>query len=138
VQSQNKIDALKTKELAAGGKFRMEEIPLRKFYDQAQYIEVTLLPAIERKSGKTSADYQFFAGVYRSLLYACMIVDRGSIVMQQCQKYKQLNDFYRGRAELAERELLKYQTVEDLYMTDAMDRVAAGVKKRVEDLLTNK
>ena len=70
----NKVDHAKTENLATGGKFRLEEIPIRKFYDQAQYIERTLLPAIERKSGKNSADYQFFNSVYMSLLYATMIV----------------------------------------------------------------
>jgi hypothetical protein len=133
-----KIDAEKTKNLAAGGKFRLEEIPIRKFYDQAQYIEKTLLPAIERKSGKSSADYQFFQSVYMSLLYATMIVDRDRSLVMKVQHANQINAFLQQRADLAERELMKYTTMEDLFVTDALDHIARGVVQRVNDLLTNK
>ena len=134
----NKIDQAKTENLAAGGKFRLEEIPLRKFYDQAQYIEKTLLPAIERKSGAASVDYQFFKEVYNSLLYAVMIADRERSLVMRLQHEKQLCQFYQARADLAERELLKYTTLEEIWITGAQDRIAAGIRQRVEDLLINK
>jgi hypothetical protein len=138
MESMNLIDKAKTETLAAGGKFRMEDIPLRKFYDQAQYIEKTLLPAIEKKSGSKSADYQFFMDVYRSLLYAVMIVDRDKNIVMKWQHCNQLNSFLQARVDLAERELLKYTTMEDLYITDSMDHIMNGVRQRVEDILTNK
>ena len=134
----NLIDKAKTETLAAGGKFRLEDIPLRKFYEQAQYIEKTLLPAIEKKSGNKSADYQFFSEVYKSLLYAVMIVDRDRNIIMKWQHASQLNSFLQQRVDLAERELLKYTTLEDLYITNALDHIAAGVSQRVDDLLTNK
>ena len=116
----------------------MDEIPLRKFYDQAQYIEKTLLPAIERKSGKTSVDYQFFSDVYRSLLYAVMIVDRDRSLVMKLQHARQMNAFLQARADLAESELLKYTTLEDIWLTDAQEKISVGVRQRVENLLTNK
>jgi hypothetical protein len=134
----NKVDQAKTENLAAGGKFRLEEIPIRKFYDQAQYIEKTLLPAIERKSGKQSADYQFFHSVYMSLLYATVIVDRDRSLVMKVQHANQINAFLQQRADLAEKELMKYTTMEDLFVTDALDHIARGVVQRVNDLLTNK
>ena len=134
----NKIDQAKTENLSAGGKFRLEEIPIRKFYDQAQYIEKTLLPAIERKSGNTSADYKFFESVYKSLLYAVMIVDRDRSLVMKVQHANQINAFLQARADLAERELMKYTTMEELFVTDAMDHIAKGVVQRVNDLLINK
>lgn len=137
-QTEKKIDQVKTENLAAGGKFRLDEIPLRKFYDQAQYIEKTLLPAIGRKSGAASADYQFFQDVYKSLLYAVMIADRERSLVMRLQHEKQLSQFYQVRADLAERELLKYTTLEEIWITGAKDRIAAGIRQRVEDLLTNK
>ena len=132
------INAKRTENLAAGGKFRLNEIPIRKFYDQAQYIEKTLLPAIERKSGKTSADYQFFDSVYKSLLYAVMIIDRDRTLIMKVQHANQINAFLQARADLAERELMKYTTMEDLFVTDALDHIAKGVVQRVNDLLINK
>ena len=137
-KTEEKIDQVKTGNLAAGGQFRMEDIPLRKFYDQAQYIEKTLLPAIEKKSGNTSADYKFFCDVYRSLLYSVMIVDRYNSLLLKMQQSRQMTHFLQGRVDLYERELLKYTTMEDIYLSDGMDKIAADVKRRVEDLLTNK
>jgi hypothetical protein len=134
----NLIDKAKIENLAAGRKFNLEDIPLRKFYEQAQYIEKTLLPAIEKKSGAKSADYEFFTSVYKSLLYAIMIVDRDKHIIMKWQHCNQLNSFLQQRVDLAERELLKYTTMEDLYITGALDHIAAGVAQRVDDLLTNK
>jgi hypothetical protein len=136
--AKNKIDTEKTENLAAGKKFRLDEIPLRKFFDQAQYIEKTLLPAIEKKIGNKSADYQFFKEVYRSLLYAVMLADRDRTLIMKLQHEKQYNSFLQARADLAEKELLKYTTMEDIWATDAMDKISVGIRNRVEDLLTNK
>jgi hypothetical protein len=135
---EKKIDVEKTKNLAAGGKFQLSEIPVRKFYDQSQYIDNVLLPAIERRDGKESVNYKFFSDVYRSLLYAVMIMDRDRTLVLKLQQINQINQFLQERADLAERELLKYTTMEDLYATGAMDHIAAGVVQRVNDLLTNK
>jgi hypothetical protein len=134
----NKVDQEKAKNLAAGGKFRLEDIPLRKFYDQAQHIEKILLPAIEKKTGKNSADYNFFSDLYRSLLYAVMIVDRDRSLIMKLQHVNQVNAFLQARADLAERELMKYTSLEDLYLRDAGEKIADGVARRVNDLLTNK
>ena len=136
--ADQKINVEKTKNLASGGKFRLEQIPVRKFYDQAQYIEKSILPKVAETRGKDSADYQFFNDVYRSLLYAVMIVDRDRTLVLKMQQINQINQFLQERADLAERELLKYTTMEDLYATGAMDHIAAGVVQRVNDLLTNK
>jgi hypothetical protein len=135
---EKKIDKLRTESLAAGGKFDIESIPVRKFYDQAQYLEKTILPAVAKRSGEGSADYEFFAGIYKSLLYAVMIVDRGDLVIRQLQQIRQINRYNQERADLAEKELLKYSTIEDLLLTDGLDKIAAGVKQRVENLLTKK
>ena len=135
---QKKIDAEKTENLAAGKKFRLDEIPLRKFFDQAQYIDKTILPAIKKSRGEKSADYQFFKEVYRSLLYAVMINDRDRMLVMKLQHEKQFNAFLQARADLAEKELQKYCTMEDIWISDAMDKISAGIRQRVEDLLTNK
>ncbi len=134
----NKVDELKAKNLSEGGKFRLDEIPIRKFYDQAQYIEKTLLPAIEKKSGKHSADYTFFTDIYKSVLYAALIVDRENRVMIKMQQLQQMNMLLQARLDVAERELLKYTTMEDLIMSDGLDKIQADVRRRIENLLTNK
>ncbi len=114
-------------------KFQLEDIPLKKFYEQAEYIENVYLPKLEQTRGKESGDYKFFVEMYRSLVYAVMIVDRGDRLIRQCQQLKQFNTFLQQRADLAERELSKYTAMEDLLMTDGMDKIAAAVKQRIED-----
>jgi hypothetical protein len=134
----DKIDQEKTKNLADGKRFRLDEIPLRKFYDQAQYIEKTLLPAVEKSRGRQSADYQFFESVYKSLLYAVMIADREQALVKKVQHYRQLSDFYESRAKLSEAELMKYTTLENLYISGGLEIISSGIAQRVNDLLTNK
>ena len=114
-------------------KFQVDDIPLKKFYEQAEYIEHVMLPKVETARGKNSADYKFFVEVYRSLVYAVMIVDRGDRLIRQCQHLRQFNTFLQERADLAERELSKYTAMEDLLLTDGMDKIAAAVKQRIED-----
>jgi hypothetical protein len=135
--TEKKIDQVKTENLAAGGKFRMEDIPLRKFFDQAQYIEKTLLPAIEKKSGR-GTDFIFFTEVYKSLLYAVLLADRDRTLVIKLQQEKQFKEYYKCHAEILETELLKYTTLEDLFIGDGHAKIADGIRRRVEDLLTNK
>lgn len=135
MKMQERIDAEKTKNLAAGGKFRLEDIPIKKFYDQAQYLDNSLLPAIEKKNGRDSEDYKYFAEVYKSLLYAVCIVERNNSLILKIQHTNQFNALLQTRVDIAERELLKYSTMEDLILTGAMDHIAAGVTARVKDLL---
>lgn len=134
----NLIDKAKSENLSAGGKFSIQDVPMKKFYEHAQYIENVLLPAIERKSGKESQEYKLFTSVSRSLLYAVMIVDRDRALSLKLQQIVQINKILQVRVDIAERELLKYTTIEDLYLTEAMDHIATGVRNRVEDLLNKK
>jgi hypothetical protein len=134
----NKIDVEKTKNLAAGNGFRLEDIPIKKFFDQAQYLEKTLLPAIEKKSGKTSADYKFFTEVYKSMLYAVMILERCNAAVLQLQQVKQLSKIYQAQAQQYERELEKYTTIETVMFSGGLDHIINGVAERAKDLLTKK
>lgn len=116
----------------------IEEIPVRKIYDQALYIEKELLPRIEKKSGAQSTDYQFFREVYKSLLWSIAILDRFDRVTRSDSNSKLENEIWRERCGILERELQKYITMEDLLLSDSIDRIAEVVKNRVESLLKDK
>jgi len=133
-----KVDAIKTNSLAEGGRFAFGDIPIRKFYDQAQYIEKTLLPAIERKSGSSSADYTFFCETYKCLLYGAIMIDRSELLMRKVQQLKQQLDILQARVDLAERELFKYITLEDLVLTESTDKIAKSVIAKIENSLKEK
>jgi hypothetical protein len=128
------------REVSEGGnlKFAMSDIPVRKFYDQALYLEEIVLPAIAKKSGVDSQDYKFYRELYKSLLYAVMIVDRGDKLLRERQRLNMFINLYKSENETLQKELMKYTTMEDMYMTEAMDKISSSVAERVENILNNK
>lgn len=144
--TQKKIDDLKISNLASGGGFRIDDIPIRKFYDQSQHIYNKILPGIvQREYAKNpkadptkSADYIFFHDTYKCFLYAVMILDRDRYYIKKMQRMKQMNDFLESRVSIAERELLKYTTLEDVWISEGYELISESVRKRVEDLLKTK
>lgn len=134
----DKIDKLKTENLAAGGGFRLEDIPVKKFYEQAQFLENDLIPRIIKSRGEDHPDVKYFREVYRSLLFAVMVADRERNLIMKLQQINQIRLINETRLNFLERELLKYTTIEDLYYTEAADHIAAGVAQRASDLLNKK
>lgn len=113
----------------------IKDIPVRKFMEQYQYLEKDLLPRLEKKGGKTSADYKFFEGVAKSLMWSIIVCDRYDFLYGKFLNSKLDNVVLRDRVLLVERELEKYQALEDLFFTEGLDRIADGVKNRTADLL---
>jgi|HubBroStandDraft_2_1064218.scaffolds.fasta_scaffold00675_14 hypothetical protein len=113
----------------------IQEIPVRKIYDQALHIENFILPKTEQLRGKDSIDYQFFREVFQSLLWAIVVLDRFDRVVRSDASHKLELEVWRDRVALLERELQKYITMEDLLMSDSVDRIAEVIKKRAENLL---
>ena len=122
------------KKMAAG----LDGIPVKKMMDQTLYIDKELLPGIEEKRGKDHPDYEFFAGVRDSLLYAIILADRYETLETRNIHLRVWKQLQQENLDLLERELSKFQTLEELYLTDSMDRYAQGVKERVKDLLKPK
>lgn len=135
---EKKITDIKTESLASGGGFKFGDVPIREFYDKAQYIEKTLLPAVERKSGKKSVDYQFFEQTFKALLYGAIMIDRNDMLIRKVQQLKQQIDILQARVDISERELLKYTTLEDLMLTESNDRLAASIARKIENSLKEK
>jgi hypothetical protein len=132
---EKKITDEKIKNLSSGGKFILDQIPVKKFYDQALHLEKIILPKIAETRGRDSADYVFFSEVYKSLLYAVLILDRGESLILKIQHLKQFNQVLQERADVAEKYLSRYMAMEDLYFYDGLDKIAADVKNRVENIL---
>jgi hypothetical protein len=109
----------------------MQDIPVKRFIEQSQYIKLELLPAIEKKKGKTCADYVFFESVGRSLLWAITVVDRYEYLAMRFTSQKVENQLLKENYGLLERELSKFEALEDIFLTDALDRYAEGVKAKV-------
>jgi len=143
--NEKKIEELKTRNFLRDvrndreeQRLRLSEIPVQKMYEQAMYIDATLLPAVERKSGKDSADYRFFEDVYRSLLYAIIILDEHEYISRKGREERQLRKFYASQVDLLEKELTKYTTINDVFASEAIDHIAYGVAQRARELINQK
>jgi hypothetical protein len=113
----------------------MDDIPVKRMIDQVNYIDKELLPAIKKKSGAASADYEFFSGVIKSLLHAIVTVDRWeSLERRYVNQLIQLN-LCKEHLVILEVELRKYQAMEDLYLRPGFNIYHDRVVKRAEALL---
>lgn len=116
----------------------LDGIPVKKMRDQALYIQNELLPGIEKKRGKDHPDYEFFYGVMESLVYAIIIADRYDTLEMRNIHLRVWKTLQQENLELLERELAKYQTLEDLFLTDSLNKYADAVKARAKDILKGK
>lgn len=119
------------------GKF-LDQVPVKKFYDQALYIDKTLLPAVEKARGKESADYQFFVSVFKSLLYAVAIVDRYEFMDRKIHRQEAFIKSLQEQTVQLSKELQKYCTIEDIFLSEGIDRYIEMFTKRAADLLEGK
>jgi hypothetical protein len=124
------------KDLTDGGTGKIlngvRDMPIKKIIDAANYIDKELLPAVKKKSGDKGADYEFFSNVFKYLLYSITIIDRYEQLENRWVRQKVEMVILREHLELMTRELEKYNALEDLYMTDALDVYAKRVKAAAE------
>ena len=125
------IEKKKRERIAKG----LSDVPVNQMIEQVLYIDENLLKRIEKKGGKESADYAFFAEVRRSLLWAIVLSDRYDSLNARYTSLKVQEMLCRENLELFARELQKFQTLEEIFLTNALDSVAQGVKNRVDGLL---
>jgi hypothetical protein len=112
----------------------VRDVPVRKMMDAIQYIDKNLLPAVKKKSGDKSADYEFFVEVRDMLIWGIMICDRYDALEGRLVRKRIEAALYKEWMELYEKELTKYTTLEDLFLTGALDIYAQGIKNRVDEI----
>jgi hypothetical protein len=116
----------------------MKDVPVARMIDAVNYIDKNLLPAIKKKSGDKSADFEFFTNVIDHLLWAIAIADRYDSLEAKWAGQRLEIQILREHVERLEKELGKYTTLEDLILTASLDVYAERVKKAAEDRLKNK
>lgn len=92
----------------------IDKIPQVKFINQAHYIKNVLLPAIEKKHGMKSANYQYYFGVFESLMYCIKLADNDQLHRRMYSQEKLYNEFLQKRVLFLESQLLKFTTLESL------------------------
>jgi hypothetical protein len=116
----------------------MEDLPVNKMMKAVQYIENNLLPAVKKKSGDKSPDFVFFEDVAKMLLHAIIIHDRYREMERRYVNARIDRELLRERLALTEREMDKYATMEDLWLSESLDHISKGVRARAESLLEGK
>lgn len=118
--------------LAAAALEVLRNMPTHRLSACIQYLEKNLIPAVERKSGKASADLTVFREVVDMLKWSAIVYDRLEN-QTRINTHLQLDlTILKERLLLAEGELSKYQTVEDLLLTDSLRHIERGVRARIE------
>jgi hypothetical protein len=131
VQLKADLDAAGTKLFEASMDV-LKKMPGHRIAACLQYMEKNLIPAVERKSGKASPDLAVFREVVDLLNWAVLVYDRLDMQVRSNGLLRLEKQILVERLLLAERELAKYETVEDLYLTSARDHIEKGVRERLE------
>jgi hypothetical protein len=110
----------------------LKRMPSHRIASCLQYLEKNLMPAVERKGGTNAPDLAVFKETANLLKWALLLYDR--LEMQtRVNTHLQLDlTILRERLLLAESELMKYQTMEDLLLTDSYKHIEKGVRARIE------
>ncbi len=96
-------------------------VPQKKMLDDAQYLLNDLLPRIKSNKGETSHEHKFFRGLVDTIMWALFIQSRYENLLTKYQQVQFLSVMYRQKMDLAETELQKYMTTEDLIRADVLN-----------------
>lgn len=107
-------------------------VPEEKMLQKAQYLFNILLPKIEKSSGRESENYKFYRELIDMLVWAIFLVDRYKNIESLWRKERMLRQFYQDHADYCEKELQKFQTAEDLFLTSGIDAYAKGILQKAE------
>src|ERR1700721_175806 len=98
----------------------MKDVPVAKMMDAVNFIDKNLLPAVKKKSGDKSADYEFFKGVIDYLLWAIVLVDRYDTLEARWVRQRMQIRLLEEQLDLVEKELLKNTTLEVLFFSSSL------------------
>jgi hypothetical protein len=116
----------------------LQEIPVSQLFTLAYEIEEIWLPKIEKSRGLESQEYEFFRKLFDALLWCIVIVDRFEGLETRHVELKVLAECYRQQVLTLTKELSKFETLEELALTDSLSRYLDIVKNRVTDFIIHK
>jgi hypothetical protein len=113
---------------------RIQGLPTARILSISQYLQEQIIPAVKKRSGDQSKELELFTEIVDLLSWSILSDERADYFSRQLGMAKLEREVLLDRLRLAEAELLKYQTLEDLYTTDFLDHYAEGVRKRMADI----
>lgn len=110
-----------------------EKLPGARIGQQIQYLENMIMPAVaQKRGGKDSADYKFFEGLIQSLKWCLVMYDKLDYMLREDGLLRLEKQILCDRVLLLERELQRFETLEQLYTSEFLEKYDKGVRERIK------
>lgn len=116
----------------------IEAVSVNKIFEQCLHLENVILPSIKKNRGEESSEYKMFCAIAKSLLWAICLVDRNEFMEGRFYNLNIKHELLLEHAARLERQIFKYATLEDLFLSSGLDVMAEGISQRARDLLNVK
>ena len=113
----------------------MNVVPGNEMLTSAQWLQNVLLPTIEKQKGKEDETYKEFRKIMDSLLWAVYTLNKHERVQLQLLNSQFTETMYREKCLLLEKELQRYEVVEELMQLDLMKKYQEKILSTASDLL---
>lgn len=99
----------------------LKVIPEAKMLELVQAIHYQYLPKVKAARGESHADTKFFAEIRDAIVWSLMIMEKWHDLNLNYSNQKMLLEFYQNRCRLLEKELDKYNALEDMEIKGALE-----------------
>lgn len=112
---------------------RIEGLPVRRMLDIVQYLQSQVIAVLEKNTAR-KAEKEMFIEICDLLLWSVAADERAQFAERKLGLARLERQLLLDRLELAEQELLKYQTAEELLTTDFLRTYVEGAARRINTL----
>jgi hypothetical protein len=116
--AQNLANAAGTDQQLIDG---LKQMPISKMYEQIQYLKNRVLPQAKEKLGENSESYLFYSSLVDSLVWAIKLQSSFDYLSLKYNREKYFGSLMLQHRDALEAELLKYTTLDKLYLNMAID-----------------
>jgi choline kinase len=112
---------------------RIQGLPVRRILDLVQYLQSQVVAALDKNPGR-KAERDMFVEICDLLLWSVAADERAQYAERKIGLAQVERQLLLDRLELAERELSRYQTCEELLTTDFLNHYVEGAARRINEL----
>lgn len=116
----------------------MAIVPEHNIWKTVTWIHENILPKVKLHRGENSEEYKNYVQIRDSLLWAIYILNKNERTLLQLQNSRFMEQLYREKMMLFEKELLKYATAEELINTETLSAYQNTILKQAVDMLNEK
>lgn len=114
---------------------RLNGLPVKRIIDIIQYLQNQIIPSLKKKSGSESKEVELFSEIVDLLFWSVASDDRARYAEKKVGLLVLERQLLADRLRLAEMELARYQTAEELLTTDFLEHYLDGARRRINELI---